>query len=159
MQTKPARLRARHGDDNFWTGVLFVALGAFAAIYGSRYGLGSMQRFGAGAFPAIVGVMLCSIGAALIVKALRGTLTPAGVRPFQWRSLACITGAVIFGGAALQYLGLVIAVPGAVAIASLAAERPRWTPIAIMAVLLSAFAYLVFFLGLGIQLPLYPGAM
>lgn len=80
------------------------------------------------------------------------------VAAFNLKSAGLITLGLIIGGATLTSLGVVVSVPAAVAISSLASGSLRPRVIFLMALLLTIFTYLVFIVALGIQLPLYPGA-
>ena len=50
------------------TGALFIALGGFAIIYGSRYAVGTTARMGPGYFPML-------ISASLVAVVIGGTIT------------------------------------------------------------------------------------
>ena len=43
---------------DFWSGVLFVALGIATIVLSSKYTLGSSARRGPGYFPRILGILL-----------------------------------------------------------------------------------------------------
>src|SRR5918998_1360991 len=62
------------------TGLLFLALGAFAMIYGSRYSLGTAARMGPGYYP-----LLASSGLLLVVAA---RLADREFRPLEVAILA-----------------------------------------------------------------------
>ena len=141
---------------DFLSGILFLLIGSFFSIYAHSYPLGSAARLGPGAFPFYVGLLLGAIGLFLVLKswAERGE----AIHPFNIKSMGLITLSLILGAATLTSLGVIFAVPITVVVASLAARRARVMPVIAMAILLTAFTYLVFVVALGIQLPLYPGA-
>lgn len=151
--------RRRRGDlfsADFVSGALFLAIGLFFSVYAYSMSLGSFARLGPGAFPFGVGVLLSLIGAAIALKALAGS-SEAMLR-FDAKSLVLIALALLVGGATLTSLGVIVAVPATVLLASLASASFRLRTAVAMALLLTLFTYLVFILGLGLQLPLYPGA-
>ena len=141
---------------DFLSGILFLFIGLFFSIYAYSYPLGSAARLGPGAFPFYVGILLSAIGLFLILKSWAGS--GETIHPFNLKSIGLITLALVLGAATLTSLGVIVAVPTTVVIASLAARRPRVLPVIAMAIVLTAFTYLVFVVALGIQLPLYPGA-
>ncbi|TKT78342.1 tripartite tricarboxylate transporter TctB family protein [Aquamicrobium sp. LC103] len=143
-------------SSDFVSGIVFLTIGSFFSIYAYTYSLGSLSRLGPGAFPFFVGIILSVIGLALTLKS-RASAGEA-VLAFNFKSVVLITLALIVGGATLTSLGVIVAVPATVIIASFAADRARFLPVLLMAALLTAFTYLVFVAALGIQLPLYPGA-
>ena len=53
---------------DFLTGLLFLALGGFALIYGSRYAVGTAARMGPGYFPLIASSAIALLGAVLVVR-------------------------------------------------------------------------------------------
>ena len=54
---------------DFWSGVLFVALGVAAIVIGSNYTLGTAARMGPGYFPRILGILLIVLGGILALRA------------------------------------------------------------------------------------------
>jgi len=52
----------RHPKD-FWSGVLFIAIGVSTIVAGSKYTLGTAARMGPGYFPRILGILLIALGA------------------------------------------------------------------------------------------------
>ena len=72
----------RHPKD-FWSGVLFIAIGVFAIVYGMKYTLGSAARMGPGYFPRILGILLIGLGAILALRALR--LNGPPLPRWKWR--------------------------------------------------------------------------
>lgn len=146
----------RRISSDLLSGLLFLSIGLFFAVYAYSYSLGSFAQLGPGAFPFGVGVVLAIIGVALTLKSFAESGEP--VAAFNLKSAGLITLGLIIGGATLTSLGVVVSVPAAVAISSLASGSLRPRVIFLMALLLTIFTYLVFIVALGIQLPLYPGA-
>ena len=63
-------MRIGHPKD-FWSGVLFSGIGAFALIHGTKYTIGTAARMGPGYFPRILGIMMVVIGLVLVFRSLR----------------------------------------------------------------------------------------
>jgi hypothetical protein len=145
----------RHPKD-FWSGVLFVAVGVFAIVYGSRYSLGSAARMGPGYFPRILGILLVVLGAALALRAMRVQGPP--VPRWHWRPTLTVLGSVVLFGLIVQKVGLALSTVILIVLASSASHewRPRESIIA--GVLLAALATGVFIIGLKLQLPIWPGS-
>jgi Tripartite tricarboxylate transporter TctB family len=99
-------MRARLSTD-LVTGVLFIALGGFAIVYGSRYALGTAARMGAGYFPLLISVGLVLIGALLVGRSF---LTSGDqLEAIGWRPLLLILVGVLAFGLLIDRLGLLIA--------------------------------------------------
>ena len=62
--------RIRH-PKGFWSGVIFMALGAFALVWGARYTIGTAARMGPGYFPRILGILMLFFGFLLALRAFR----------------------------------------------------------------------------------------
>jgi hypothetical protein len=146
----------RHPKD-FWSGVLFVAMGVFAIVYGARYQLGSAARMGPGYFPRILGILLILLGLALGLRALK--LSGEPVPRWHLRPTLLVLGSVVLFGAIVNVAGLAISTIALIVVASAASHE--WRPIEslIVGVLLALLAVGVFVIGLKLQLPIWPPAL
>jgi hypothetical protein len=144
----------RHPKD-FWSGVLFMGLGAFALIAGSKYTIGTAARMGPGYFPRILGILLLLLGAILAVRAFR--LTGDKVPGWKWRPTLLVLGSVVVFGAIVKLLGMAISTVILIVLASAASHEFRPKEAVIAGVLLAALAVGVFVVGLNLQLPIWPG--
>jgi hypothetical protein len=144
----------RHPKD-FWSGILFVACGLFAVVYGSKYALGTAARMGPGYFPRILGILMIVLGGLLTVRSFR--LQGAPIAAWKWRPTLLVLGSVVVFGAVVRYLGMALSTVLLIVLASAASHefRPRESVIA--GVLLAALAVGVFVIGLNLQLPIWPG--
>lgn len=145
-----------------WSGLLFLVTGAAFAIGATNYNLGSSARPGPGYFPLGLGVLLAMLGAVAVFRALStaypttavdddGLIGPWAFRPLIWISLS----AAAFGWA-LPRLGFVIALPIAVVVAAMAGTEFTWKEAIASAVVLTVGSWLVFIVGLGLFIPLWP---
>jgi Tripartite tricarboxylate transporter TctB family len=143
----------RHPKD-FWSGVIFVALGLFAIVYGSKYTLGTAARMGPGYFPRILGILLIVLGAILAVRALR--LDGPPLPKWKWRPTVIVLGSVVLFGAIVQPVG--VALSTVILIVGASAASPEFRPreALIAGILLAALAVGVFVIGLKLQLPIWP---
>ena len=144
----------RHPKD-FWSGLLFAGIGAFALIYGSKYTLGTAARMGPGYFPRILGILMIVLGALLALRALR--LRGDRVPGWKWRPTLLVLGSVVLFGAIVKIVGMAIATIVLIVTASAASHEFRPKEALIAGGFLAALAVAVFVLGLNLQLPIWPG--
>ncbi len=142
---------------DFWAGLMFVAVGISFAWGAMSYNFGTSAKPGPGYFPFGLGILLAILGAAVLFKAL--TIETDGGEPvgaFAWRPLVVVIGAVALFGVLLPRLGMIIALPLLVLMASFAGDEFRWRDALINAVVLTVFSWLIFSKGLGLTIPLWP---
>ncbi|HSI56691.1 MAG TPA: tripartite tricarboxylate transporter TctB family protein [Ideonella sp.] len=145
---------------DFWSGLMFVAVGIGFAWGATEYSFGNSARPGPGYFPFGLGVFLAILGASVLFKAL--TIETAGGDPigaFAWRPLFIILGAVALFGVILPRLGLIVSLPLLVVIASLASDEFTWRGTIISAIVLTVGSYLIFVKGLSLTIPVWPTFM
>ena len=135
------------------SGVLFLALGAFAMIYGSRYPLGTAARMGPGYYPLLASSGLVLLGVVLVVRSFVTTAAEVGV--INLRPFLILAGTLAFG-LLIDRAGLIIAGLVLVFAARLADRDFRPLEVAILAVCLVAFALAIFRYDLGMPLRLWP---
>ncbi|MFI4951661.1 MAG: tripartite tricarboxylate transporter TctB family protein [Burkholderiales bacterium] len=141
---------------DFYAGLLFVAFGVLAIVLGLSYPLGTAARMGPGYFPRLLGILLIVLGAALSVRALRGTGPP--LPGWKWRPVTIVLLSVVAFGTVLTHAGLVLSTTGLIAVASTASHEYRFRESLISGVVLAALSVGVFVLGLKLQLPIWPGS-
>jgi hypothetical protein len=143
----------RHPKD-FWSGVIFIAIGLFAILYGMKYSLGTAARMGPGYFPRILGILMVLLGAVLALRAFR--LEGPPLPKWKWRPTVVVLGSVVLFGAIVQPVG--IAISTVILIVGASAASPEFRPreALIAGVVLAALAVVVFVIGLKLQLPIWP---
>jgi len=144
----------RHPKD-FWSGVLFTAVGGFAIVYGSKYTIGTAARMGPGYFPRILGILMIVLGLILAFRALRQQ--GAAVPRWHWRPTLLVLGSVVMFGAVVKLLGMAISTVLLIVVASAASHEFRLKESIISGVALAVLAVGVFVIGLNLQLPIWPG--
>ena len=144
----------RHPKD-FWSGVLFVAVGIFAVVAGSKYTLGTAARMGPGYFPRILGILLVVFGALLLLRSLR--LRGEAVPAWRLRPTLLVLGSVVLFGLVVEKLGMAVSTVLLIVAASAASHEFRLREAIISGALLAALAVGVFVVGLNVQLPIWPG--
>jgi len=133
-------------------GLLMVAIGGFAAIYGQRYDMGQLQMMGPGYFPVVLGLLLAALGVFIAVPALFRAGTAIEI---QWKSLFWVTASLLVFAGLLDVLGLILSTMLCVITSSLASNLP-WRTKFILAGCVALMTYLIFSLGLGMLFPLWP---
>ena len=144
---------------DFWSGLMFVAIGVAFAWGANEYSFGNSARPGPGYFPFGLGVLMALLGGAVLFKAL--TIESADGDPvgaFAWRPLAIIIGSVVLFGFLLPRAGMLISLPLLVIVSSLASGEFTWKGAALNAVVLTLLSWVVFIKGLSLTIPLLPGA-
>ncbi|MDE2396473.1 MAG: tripartite tricarboxylate transporter TctB family protein [Burkholderiales bacterium] len=137
-------------------GLLFIALGAFVALYASgHYTVGDPARMGPGFFPVVLGWALAALGAVVTLLALRRTTLVAAPPHIALRPLLAVPAAIGAFGLIVEPLGLVPATLALTAIVVFA-ERPlRWRRTLLLAACLAVISWLIFLVGLQMTLPAF----
>lgn len=145
------RIRAQA---DFWSGILFAALGVAVVVLARNYRLGSAARMGPGYFPTLLGALMTLLGLTLLVPSM--LRDGAQVPRLHLRTLSTILLGVAAFGLALDYLGLVAAVAALVLIGGLADPELTLLESAAVAALLVVFSVGVFWGLLGMPFNLWP---
>jgi len=152
-------LKIKSGKD-FWSGLMFVAVGLGFAAGAMNYNFGTSARPGPAFFPFGLGILLAVLGAVVLFKAL--TIETEGGDPvgaIPWRPLGLITLAVVVFGLALPRLGLILSLPILILISSLAGDEFSLKEVIVNFVVLTVFSWLIFIKGLNLVIPLWPTFM
>ena len=166
-------------ERDFWSGLMFAAIGVAFAIGAMNYSMGPAcpptaacaqslyARFsqlsahpGAGYFPLGLAIILAVLGAFIVFKAL--TIESSGGDKFghmAWKPLVVIVAAIAVFGILLERLGIAIAIPLLIVMVSFAGDEFHWKTVVISAVVLTIFSWAVFILGLKLTIPLWPWFM
>jgi hypothetical protein len=142
---------------DFFSGLMFIAVGVVFAIGATNYSMGTSAKPGAGYFPLILSVLMAILGAIVLFKSL--TIETEGGDPIgaiAWRPLIVIVVAIAVFGATINSLGLILAVPLLILISSLAGDEFKWLGVVINSVVLTLFSWLIFVYGLKLTIPLWP---
>jgi hypothetical protein len=142
---------------DFWSGLMFMVIGAAFAWGSLNYSFGSSARPGPAYFPFGLGVLMALLGAVVLFKAL--TVETADGEPigaWAWRPLLMIVGALVFVGWALPTLGMFVALPALVIVAALGGDEFRWKDAVLNAAVLTVMSWGIFVWGLSLNIPLWP---
>jgi hypothetical protein len=142
---------------DFWSGLMFLGIGAAFAIGSLDYSFGSSARPGPAYFPFGLGVLMAILGGMVLFGALTKE-TPDGdpVGAFAWRPLVIILVAVALFGFLLPRLGMFITLPLLVILSALASEEFTIKDALLNATVLTVMSWAVFSKGLGLTIPLLP---
>jgi hypothetical protein len=144
-------------QQNFWSGVLFLAFGLFFAGFGTQYPMGTAARMGPAFFPFWLGTLLTFLGAGIAVGALAARAEQTEVGRFHLRELTLVLGAVVLFGLTLKTLGLVLALLLLIVTSSLASHEFRWKATLANAAVLIGLCLVVFIGLLKLVFPVWPG--
>ena len=142
---------------DFWSGLMFLAIGIGFAWGATNYNFGSSARPGPAYFPFGLGIILAVIGALVLFKAL--TLETHGGDPIgkiAWKPLCVVLGSVAIFGLLLALVVMFLTLPVLIVIAALAGDEFHLGEALINAAVLTVGSWLVFIKGLGLVIPLWP---
>jgi hypothetical protein len=134
--------------------VFLIALGGLALALASPLSVGTAAAMGPGYVPRGLAVLIMLYGAALGLRALfsgREAMPSIELRP-----LFLIFGAVALFAVLLPIVGLALTSLALVLCAGTAAYDVRFRENAIAAVILAAFAVVLFVMALGLPIPVWP---
>ena len=150
---------------DFFSGLMFLVVGAAFAWGATKYSIGTGARMGPGYFPLLLGVLLAAMGAdicftSLVVETANGDK----VGKFGWRPIIYILGGnlafgVLLGGLpsiGLPYMGLIVAIFALTIICSKAGNEFNLRDVLLLASALSVGSYLAFIVLLKLQIPVWP---
>ena len=163
-------------ERDFWSGLMFIAIGVIFAVGATNYSMGPacppndpcasslwarMSQLsahpGAGYFPLGLSVLLTILGAIVLFKSL--TIESEGGDPvgkFAWRPLIIVVAAIAVFGGMLEPLGMFISIPVLIVLTSLAGDEFHWKGVLISAVILTVASWGIFVLGLKLTIPVLP---
>jgi hypothetical protein len=141
---------------DFSVGLLYLLLGSGFAWGAYGYGLGTPARMGAGFFPFWLGLGLAGLGLGALVRAWSRQRPRQHLERWAWKPLGWVLGALALFAVLLPLLGLVVSTLVLVLVSSRASAEFTWRASLANAAGISLFSALVFVLGLGLPLPLWP---
>lgn len=136
------------------SGAMFAGFGVAALSLSGELVQGSAAQMGPGYFPRVLGVLLILFGAAIAAGAARGSCCERLC--VAWRPLAALTMATVLFALLLAATGLVVSLLTMTAASRLARPEYGWRETALLSGGVAAMCALVFHVGLGVQVPLWP---
>jgi hypothetical protein len=145
----------RHRDtQDLVGGLALTALGLFAAYYAhEHYEIGNLRRMGPGFFPVSLGLTLAVLG---VLVALPAWFRQGPVIQPAWKTLGLVTLSLVVFSLTLKTLGLIVATSLSVLLSSIPDRGIQWKNRWLLCIGVSVVTYLIFIMGLGMLLPLWP---
>jgi Tripartite tricarboxylate transporter TctB family len=138
---------------DFWTGLIYIAVGAAALWFGAEYKMGTAGRMGPGYFPKVLAGILISIGLISLARSFmsKGEPIEAGkAKPF----VLILAGCALFGFL-LPTMGIGFALLALCVVSAAASDQFRFDPkVAAGLLALIVVCTLVFVKGLGVPMPI-----
>lgn len=141
---------------DLYAGLMFIAIGAFFALWATNYPMGTAVRMGPAYFPTILGWITVVLGA---IVTLRGVTIPdEPPTPTQWKPFVMILGAAILFGLIMDVFGggFVISVFVAVFVCAYGGYEFNWKEALIESIILVVLCWAMFVYGLGLPFRLWP---
>ena len=153
---------------DFFSGLLFTAVGAAFAWGATNYSVGTGARMGPGYFPMLLGILLAVLGAAIIFYSMVHNPSHGEegdkIGKWAWRPICYVLGANLAFGVLLGGLpsikfpsfGLIAAIYALTLIASKAGDGFKLRDVLVLATVLAVGSYLAFIVLLKLQIPVWP---
>jgi hypothetical protein len=134
------------------SGIVVLTISGYFAYGALDYRLGTVSRMGPGMVPFALGLLGMTLGAAIIITSLGRA---GALEAFRWRIVLPIAAAIAAFAVLLQNTGLLPAAFFAALIATLASEKSRILPSALLSAMVTIFAWLSFVVLLGLPIPAF----
>lgn len=142
---------------DFWSGLMFLAVGIGFAWGATNYSFGVAARPGPGYFPFGLGILLAILGGFILFESLVvETEDGEPIGPWAWKPLFVIVFSVVLFGVILPRLGMLISLPILIVVTSLAGDEFHWKDALISVVVLTLGSWLIFIKGLSLVIPVLP---
>ena len=141
---------------DFYAGIMFMLFGIIFVGLSQLYQIGTASKMGPGYFPTILGGLLFILGLIVFVGAFGKNAETLSVEKFQFDISLYLLGGVALFAVALGPLGFVLAIALLILVSSKASHEFSIKDTAISIVVLLISSYLVFILGLQLQMPVFP---
>lgn len=142
---------------DFWSGLMFIAVGLGFAWGATEYSFGQAARPGPGYFPFGLGLLMALLGALVLLGALtKDTEDGEPIGAFAWKPLFIIIGSITLFGFLLPRLGMIITLPLLVVLSASASDEFKLKEALLNAVILTVGSWAIFIYGLNLTIPLWP---
>ncbi len=141
-----------HNPKDFWSGLIYLAIGTAAIVLSRDYGMGTAGKMGAAYFPTVLSGLLIILGVVSLIRSFITPGTPVGA--IAWKGLLLVIGSTVLFGVLVRTAGMVIALPVMILLSAYASSRFRWPVALALAAGVTVFCVLIFQKGLGVPMPL-----
>lgn len=148
-------MKIRNHTD-FAAGLLYVAVGVFAAVVASGYTMGTAADMGTGFFPFWLGVILAAIGLAVCVSSVVSGAAKETLSSWDWKALLWICMSILAFALLFEVAGMVLSIFVLVFVSSVASHQFRWQGAIANACVLNVVCYVAFVWLLNIPLRVWP---
>ena len=145
----------RAGIKDILSGLLFVGFGAAFGYAATGYPLGTAFRMGPGYFPLLLAGALVVLGIAILITGVTAAAADSPVGVVPWRGALFLLGALVYFGATVRGLGLVLALFGTALLSALASRHNAPLAAVAIAAALTVACVAIFHYGLGVAVPLF----
>lgn len=141
---------------DLYAGLMFIAIGAFFALWAGNYPMGTAVRMGPAYFPTGLGWMTAALGLIIFIRGL--TIPDVDPNPMQIKPLVWVHGSAILFGLLVDPLkmGFISAVVISTIACAYGGYEFKWKEAIIEAVVLVIVCYFAFVYGLGLPFRLFP---
>lgn len=140
-------------------GLMFMSVSILGLYISRDYPIGTALRMGTGYVPRLLCWVLLGLGAIVLVQGLR-ELPPRPASRSDVISVArpviFVTAGLVIFGLTLETLGLVISIALLTGIGAVAARNLKPLETAVAAVVLIVLSWVIFIVGLGVTIPVWP---
>ena len=144
-------------ESDFWSGVMFLAIGLAFVVFARNYEFGTGQRMGPAFFPSVLGGVLMVLGLIIGVQGLAIDGSAGGkVEKFHFGPIAWVLGAIAVFGAILLKAGLMVSMIVLIVISMYGSHEFKWKEALGVAVVMGTIVYSVFVYGLKLTIPVWP---
>jgi len=150
---------------DFFSGLMFLAVGLAFAWGATSYSIGEAARMGPGYFPLMLGIVLAALGGFIIFESLVvETEDGEKIGAWAWRPLGFVIAAnlafgVMIGGLpsiGLPPMGMVVGIIVLTFVAAFAGDKFKSKEVAVLSIVLAIGSYLAFIVLLKLQFPVWP---
>jgi putative tricarboxylic transport membrane protein len=144
---------------NVLAGLMFIAVAALGLWVSRSYPVGTALRMGTGYMPRLLCWILMGLGAVVLAQSLRepdSETTPQPGTLAQLLPIAVVTTSLVAFALTLEQLGLALAIMLLIGIGAVAARGIKLWEVAATAAGLIALSWVIFIVGLGLPIPIWP---
>lgn len=144
---------AFYKNKDFWAGLMFLGIGAVAAIASRNYPIGTTLRMGPGYFPTLLGVILMLFGVYILVRGLR--LKEKIQSNWSPRALIILPLSMALFGITMHNVGFIPAIVVLIFASAASGRDFKFLHILLLTVFLGLLSVVAFIWGLGLPYQLF----
>ena len=146
------KIELRNNKD-FLGGLLLIVIGVIGFYIAFDYPFGSAMRMGPGYFPRVLAGILLAFGVYVMIRGIKTGEKVSGA--WGWKPLTYITASLVAFGWIMDRFGLVPALVAMFFACALGGHEFKFKEVALLTVVMTVFAVLVFVYGLGLPYRLF----